>query len=191
VFFVSAEKTIEALLIVDPQNDFMPGGSLAVPDGDKIFSPLNALMPKFDLVIASQDWHPKNHSSFVSQGGIWPPHCIQGSSGAEFHSDLDQSRLGLIVRKGYLPNREQYSCFDNTGLAEMLKCRGIRTLYIGGVATDYCVLQSTLGALEGNLKVVILTDCIKAVNLKPNDGQQALKQMTEAGAQMSKSTDLI
>lgn len=183
-------RTSDALLIVDPQNDFMPGGSLAVSEGDQIFMALNPLVHQFDLVIASQDWHPVNHISFVAQGGPWLPHCLQGTKGADFHRDLDQSRLALIVRKGFDPQREQYSCFDQTGLAKMLLARGVERIFVGGVATDYCVLNSVLGALEGGLKVQVLLDCIRAVNVKPDDGKRALENMQAAGAALTTSKDI-
>lgn len=181
----------EAMLIVDPQNDFTPGGTLAVPEGDRIFSVINPLTTKFDLVVASQDWHPAGHISFASQGGPWPPHCVQGTKGADFHPDLDQSRLALIVRKGFDPVKEQYSCFDQTGLAKMLIARGVKTLFVGGLATDYCVLNSVLGAIDGGLQVNVLVDAIRAVNVHPKDGSNALENMKQAGAKLLSSSDIF
>lgn len=181
---------MNALLIVDMQNDFMPGGALAVPDGDKIIPVINHLIAKVPFVLASQDWHPANHISFKQQGGPWPPHCVQKSLGADFHPLLDQSKISLIQRKGYLPEREQYSAFDQTGLAEMLKCRGVKHLFITGVATDYCVLWSTLGALEGGLDCTVVLDGIKAVEVHPGDGEKALEKMKAAGAKLMTSREL-
>lgn len=182
---------MEALLIVDMQNDFMPGGALAIPDGDKVIPVINKLSAKIPFVLASQDWHPRNHISFKERGGPWPPHCVQKSKGADFHPDLDQSKISLIQRKGYLPDREQYSAFDQTGLAEMLKCRGVEHLYITGVATDYCVFWSTLGALEGGLKCTVVLDGVKGVEVQPGDVEKALEKMKQAGAQFATSDEVL
>ena len=181
---------LKTLLIVDPQNDFMPGGSLAVPEGDAIIPVLNNLMPAFDLVIASQDWHPADHISFKDQGGLWPPHCVQKTPGADFHPQLDQSKLSLIIRKGWRRDREQYSCFDETELAPMLRARGVKRIYVGGLATDYCVLNSVRGALDGGLEVNVILEAIRAVNVKPDDGRRALADMEAAGARLVSSTNL-
>lgn len=182
---------MKALLIVDMQNDFMPDGSLAIPTGDEIIPVINRLSDRFPFVLASQDWHPINHISFQEQGGPWPPHCVQKSKGADFHPDLNQSKISLIQRKGYLPQREQYSAFDQTGLAEMLKCRGIKRLYISGVATDYCVKMSTLGALEGGLETTVILDAIKGVEVTPGDVEKALETMKQAGAKFAKSSEVL
>ena len=181
---------LTALLIVDPQNDFMPRGSLAVPEGNEIFSTVNTLTRQVPLAMASQDWHPVNHISFKEQGGPWPPHCVQGTAGAEFYPELDQSRVALIVRKGYLPEREQYSCFDQTGLAQMLKGREMRDLLVTGVATDYCVLWSALGALEGGLKVFVVKEGVRGVEVNPGDVEQAFDKMAGAGAEIISSREI-
>lgn len=187
---VKVEPT-DSLVIVDPQNDFMPGGALAVPNGDEIIPILNRLVPRFQLVVASQDWHPVNHISFIGRGGPWPPHCVQGTLGAEYHADLDQSRLSIIVRKGYDPDVEQYSCFDAVSrLADMLKGREVGRVFIGGLATDYCVRYSTLGALDGGLAVFVIVDAVRAVDVKPGDNEKALSEMESAGAFLIQSSDL-
>ncbi|MCL5291984.1 MAG: nicotinamidase [Actinobacteria bacterium] len=181
----------DALVIVDPQNDFMPGGALAVPGGDEIFPILSPLIRSFPLVVASQDWHPANHISFKEQGGPWPPHCVQRTKGAEFHPDLDQSRLSIIVRKGFDARHEQYSCFDETSkLSGMLKGRGVSRIFVVGVATDYCVRYSVHGALEGGLGVFVLTDAVRGVDVKPGDSERALAEMKAAGAVLITSSEL-
>lgn len=181
----------DALVIIDPQNDFMPGGALAVPGGDEIFRVLNPLVHRFSLVVGSQDWHPADHISFRDRGGPWPPHCVQKTKGAEYHPDLDQSRLSVVVRKGYDPDIEQYSCFDEKSrLAEMLRGRGVGRIFIGGVATDYCVRYSTLGALRGGLEVYVLTDAVRGVDVNPGDSERALEEIKSAGAYLITFSDL-
>lgn len=180
----------DALFIADPQNDFMPGGMLAVPQGDEIFAALNPLTHKLPLVICSQDWHPANHISFKERGGPWPPHCVQKSWGADFHPALDQSRAALVLRKAFDPDREQYSAFEETETADMLKGRGIRRLFIGGVATDYCVLFSTLDARKGGLECFVILDGIRAINAEPGDDMRALAKMEEAGAHLISSGEV-
>ncbi|MEK7280616.1 MAG: isochorismatase family protein, partial [Nitrospirota bacterium] len=140
-----------ALIIVDVQNDFCPGGALPVIDGDKVVPVLNGYIKRFREegapVIATRDWHPNNHNSFKESGGIWPPHCVQGTLGAQFHPGLDLSGDVRIISKGASPKDEAYSGFQGTYLATELKKKGIQTLYIGGLATDYCVKHTVLDAL--------------------------------------------
>ncbi len=183
-------RDLDVLFIADPQVDFMPGGALPVPGGDHIFGPLNPLTHRFHLVIASQDWHPANHISFKERGGPWPPHCVQLSPGAELHPEMDQSNLGLIVRKGYLPDQEQYSAFHKFDLAGMLRGRCSERLYVAGVATEYCVHDSALGALEGDLEVYILRDCVGPIEVEPGDEERALADLEKRGARIITSGDL-
>lgn len=180
----------DALFIADPQNDFMPGGVLAVPEGDRIFEALNPLTHRLPLVICSQDWHPENHVSFKIRGGPWPPHCVQRTPGADFHPDFDQSRAAIVLRKAFDPDLEQYSAFEATETVDMLKGRGIRRLFIGGVATDYCVLFSTLDALKGGLEAFVILDGVRAINAEPGDDMRALAKMEEAGARLISSSEV-
>jgi nicotinamidase/pyrazinamidase len=177
-------RSPDALLIVDPQVDFCPGGALPVPDGDAIFPAVNAAAASVPLVVASRDWHPAGHCSFESQGGPWPPHCQAGTGGAEFHPALDRSHLAEVFSKGTDPDRDAYSAFDGTGLAQWLRARGVRRLLVGGLATDYCVRASVLDARKEGFDVVVLEDGIGAVEVHPGDGDRALAEMREAGAEV-------
>ena len=179
-----------ALLIVDLQNDFCQGGALAVRGGDEITEPLNRLMTKFPLVITTQDWHPENHVSFKTQGGPWPPHCVEGTQGAELHPKLDQKKIGLKILKADKPEKDAYSGFDGTGLAAELKKRKINRLYLAGLATDYCVKQTALNALKLHFEVFVLTDLIRAVELEPGDAERALTEIKQAGGMLIQSQDL-
>lgn len=171
----------DALLIIDVQNDFLPGGSLAVPAGDAVIAPLNVAIAAFTRkslpIIASRDWHPANHCSFKAQGGIWPPHCIAGSSGAAFAAGLRIPETALVVSKAMLPEADAYSAFDGTQLADELHKMGVRRLIVGGLATDYCVLATVRDALALGLDVVVLTDAIRAVDVNPGDGRAAIEKM--------------
>ena len=142
-----------ALIVVDVQNDFCPGGTLAVPDGNAVVPKINDAMTYFDIVVASQDWHPEDHCSFVAHGGQWPKHCVAGTSGADFHPDLDVARITHIVRKAYKSGQDAYSAFEGTGLAAMLKALGITTVFVCGLATDYCVKATALDARKAGFNV--------------------------------------
>jgi nicotinamidase/pyrazinamidase len=185
-----------ALVLVDVQNDFCPGGALAVREGDQVVPALNRLMPLFPVVIAGQDWHPEKHCSFKSQGGPWPPHCVQGTRGAELHPGLDQSRIAHYVRKADAPERDSYSEFnghDETGhtLDALLNKHGVKTLYVGGLATDYCVRATVLDGLARGYEVYVITDAVRAVNVRPNDGEKALLEMAARGARLVTSDELL
>jgi nicotinamidase/pyrazinamidase len=179
-----------ALLIVDPQVDFCPGGALAVPQGDAIFPAVNEVASRVPLVVASRDWHPADHCSFEARGGPWPPHCQAGTPGAEFHPALDRSHLAEVFSKGSDRDQEAYSAFDGTGLAEWLRSRHVRRLLVGGLATDYCVRASVLDARREGFEVAVLEDAIGAVEVHPGDGARALAEMRAAGAELSRSTDI-
>src|SRR2546427_6634653 len=163
-----------ALLIVDPQVDFCPGGALAVPRGDAIFPAVNEVATRVPLVVASRDWHPADHCSFEVRGGPWPPHCRAGTPGAEFHPALERDRLVEVFSKGTNPDQEAYSAFDGTGLAEWLRSRGVRRLLVGGLATDYCVRASVLDARGAGFEVVGLGDRSGAGEVGRGDGDRAL-----------------
>jgi nicotinamidase/pyrazinamidase len=176
----------DALIIVDLQNDFCPGGALAVPEGDKIVPVLNAYIERFSnsksLIVATRDWHPENHISFVEQGGIWPKHCVQNTKGAEFHPDLKLPSDSVIVSKATEPDKEAYSGFDGTNLEKLLKGKGVTRLFVGGLATDYCVRATVLDALRLGFCVFLLLDAIKGVNVQPEDSERAIVEMLEKGA---------
>jgi nicotinamidase/pyrazinamidase len=180
----------DALLIVDPQVDFCPGGALPVPAGDAIFAPLNQVARRFETVAASRDWHPADHLSFRNRGGPWPPHCVAGSAGAEFHPSLDRAVIGHVVSKGTDRDQEAYSAFSGTDLEAWLRERGVRRLFVAGLATDYCVRQSALDARAAGFDVVVLEDCVGAVDVQPGDGQRALEEMEAAGATLARSEEL-
>jgi nicotinamidase/pyrazinamidase len=182
-----------ALLIVDPQNDFFPGGALPVPEGDRVVAPLNRAAQCFaaaDLpVFVSRDWHPAETGHFHSHGGPWPLHCVQGTTGAYFHPDLLLPENTIIISKGIDPHTDGYSAFDGvswTGLpfAELLANRNIQHLFIGGLATDYCVRATVLEALKQGLAVTLLIDCVAGVDIIPGDSQRALEEMEQAGARI-------
>src|SRR5919198_3565578 len=174
----------DALLIVDPQIDFCPGGALAVPGGDRIFDAVNRAAEMAPVVVASRDWHPPDHISFREQGGIWPVHCVRETKGAEFHPKLDQSRIDKVVSKATERSQEAYSAFGGTDLEEYLSSLGVKRLFVGGLATDYCVRQSVLDGRKAGFDVVVLKDAIGAVDVSPGDGERALQEMRAAGAEI-------
>jgi len=189
----------DALVIVDVQNDFCPGGTLAVPDGDAVVAPLARAAQRFATVgaavYATRDWHPSRTKHFKEHGGLWPPHCVQGTKGAEFHAGLVLPASTTIVSKGRNPDEDAYSAFqseDERGrpFGEVLRSRHITRLFVGGLATDYCVKATVLDALRAGLQVVVLDDAIRAVDLTPGDGERALVEMTVAGASCSGSRQL-
>ncbi len=175
-------QTADCLVIVDLQNDFMPGGALPVPGGDEIVAPINDLAARFPLVIATQDWHPEEHCSFAESGGMWPPHCVQRTWGAKLHAKFDMNRIHLIVLKGQHQDHDAYSGFQETTLKEDLLEHGIKRVFICGLATDYCVKQTAFDALKNRFQVFVLTDLVRAVNLNPGDGERALAEMQAKGA---------
>jgi nicotinamidase/pyrazinamidase len=183
-------KSDDALLIVDPQVDFCPGGTLAVPGGDAIFPAVNRAAERLPVVVASRDWHPADHVSFRARGGPWPVHCQAGTPGAEFHPSLDRDRLEQVFSKGTDRDQEAYSAFQGTGLAEWLRRRGVQRLFVAGLATDYCVMASVLDARGAGFEVVVLEDAIGAVEVKPGDGRRAVEEMQRAGATVARSGDL-
>ena len=184
----------DALLLVDVQNDFLEGGSLAVPDADAILPVLNNYLVLFSdkslQIVASRDWHPAGHCSFVENGGQWPAHCVADTAGAEFSKSILLPASCHIVSKATTADHEAYSGFDGTALSSSLKEQGIKRLFVGGLATDYCVLQTVLDALSHGFLVVLLVDAIRAVDVQKGDGEQAIATMTENGAQTTIITDI-
>ena len=181
----------DALIIVDVQNDFCPGGALAVAGGDEVVPALNHVIEKFTEaglpIFAMRDWHPEKTIHFKTHGGLWPVHCVQGTRGAEFHADLKLSNDAVVVSKGMAADDDSYSGFDatdisGTPLAALLRQKGIKRIFVGGLATDYCVKHTVLDGLKEGFEVVLLGDSIRAVNLKPQDGELAIDEMVRAGA---------
>jgi nicotinamidase/pyrazinamidase len=181
----------DGLLLVDPQNDFCPGGALPVADGDAVIPVLNAWVTAAERagipIFVSLDWHPARTTHFTAGGGVWPPHCVMGTPGAAFHPALRLPPAASIVSKGMGETEDAYSAFQardaaETPLATLLGERGVRHVYVMGLATDYCVKASTLDALDSGLRVTLVPAGMRAVNLQPNDGQQALELMRRAGA---------
>jgi nicotinamidase/pyrazinamidase len=182
------------LVIEDVQNDFCPGGSLAVPGGDEVVPVLNRYIELFRKqglpVYASRDWHPENSSHFKTAGGVWPVHCVQGTDGARFHPELRLPDDTLIISKGMDPAQDGYSSFEavtenGEEFHVSLWDRGIRHLYIGGLATDYCVKNTVLDALRRGFSVTLLIDAVRGVDLEPGDAETAIRQMVEAGADIA------
>jgi nicotinamidase/pyrazinamidase len=186
----------DALIVVDVQRDFMPGGALPVPEGDKVVAPLNQYIERFSKanlpVFFTRDWHPKDHISFKGHGGIWPPHCVQDTEGAQFHPDLKiPTDNKFIISKGTSRDFDAYSGFQGTILDDLLRERGIKRIFVGGVATDYCVKNTVLGGINLGYFVFLLTDAIKGVDVKPGDSTQAIEDMQRAGAVAITLEDII
>lgn len=186
-------KLKKALLIVDVQNDFCPGGALAVPEGDKVVPEMNKYIKVFSAkklpIFASRDWHPVRTKHFKDFGGLWPVHCLQNTKGAAFHLKLKIPKTAILLYKGMSPEEDSYSVFQaqderGVGFLNLLKMLEIKELYIGGLATDYCVRFSTLDALKHGLKVRLLADAIKGVDLKKGDSLKAIRLMCKHGAKM-------
>lgn len=192
-------QNTDALIVVDVQNDFCPGGALGVPRGDEVVTVLNEWIKKFKErglpIVYTQDWHPEDHISFNKRGGPWPDHCVQGSAGASFHPDLIVE--GVIFRKGFDPEKEAYSGFDgylvrddgsideNTSLATWLKQQGVKRIFVGGLTTDYCVRATVLDGLKNGFQVQVLTAACRPVDVNPGDGERALSEMQAAGARLA------
>ncbi|MEM2938674.1 MAG: nicotinamidase [Candidatus Bathyarchaeia archaeon] len=184
----------DALIVVDVQIDFCPGGSLPVPEGDKIVPVLNKYIEKFDrsgaLIFATRDWHPSNHISFKDYGGLWTPHCVQGTDGANFHPNLQLPERVKIVSKATDPFKEAYSGFEGTNLAEDLRRAGVKRVFVGGLATEYCVKNTVLDALNLGFETFILEDAVRGINVKPSDIEKAMKEMLGKGAKKITLSDL-
>jgi nicotinamidase/pyrazinamidase len=204
---------MKALVLVDLQNDFLPGGALAVPDGDAVIPVANRLQAAFPLVVATQDWHPANHGSFAANHPgrkvfeqielnglpqtLWPVHCVQGTSGAELAPRLQRERIAKIFPKGTDAGIDSYSgLYDNghrksTGLGEWLKAEGVTEIFVCGLATDYCVKFTALDAAHLGFKTHFIQDASRGVNLQPNDVQNAIAEMNRAGIDTVQSSDIL
>jgi nicotinamidase/pyrazinamidase len=181
----------DALLIVDVQNDFCPGGSLAVNKGNEVVPVLNQWIGEAHrlgvAVYASRDWHPARHISFRERGGPWPPHCIQGTPGAAFHPDLKLPANVQLISKAESPDEDSYSAFGGTDLAERLRRAGVRRVWIGGLTQDYCVRETSLDAIREGFEVHVIVGGTRAVNVHPEDGRRALEDIRHAGAILEES----
>lgn len=185
----------DALLIVDVQNDFCPGGALEVPGGDAVVPVLNhwidAAREARIPIYASRDWHPEGHISFVERGGPWPPHCIQNTQGAAFHPDLQVPEEAAIISKGTDPDRDQYSAFDDTGLAKRMRDQGVQRVWTGGLAQDVCVRASVLDGVNEGFDVHLIAPATRPVDVNPGDGERALDDMREAGAVIEEEAEPV
>jgi nicotinamidase/pyrazinamidase len=187
----------DALLIVDPQIDFCPGGALAVAEGDRIIPVLNGYIEKFRQagapIFATRDWHPEKTSHFNTGGGPWPPHCVQGTRGAQFHPELKLPSEVVIVSAGMEADEDGYSGFlgrDDRGvkLADLLRQRGVERIFVGGLATDYCVKHTVIDGLKERFEVVLLEDAVRGVNLQAGDSERAIEEMVRSGAEVLKDS---
>jgi nicotinamidase/pyrazinamidase len=194
---------MDALLVVDFQNDFTPGGALPVERGDEIAEPINAIADRFDFVAATRDWHPADHGSFVGvdvdpekwegvdSPGIWPVHCVQGTPGAELHPALDRAQIDVVVDKAQDPHTQGYSAFHGGDLADVLRERGVDHVYIAGLATDYCVKHTVLDAVREGFAVTVVDDAVRGIEVEPGDIARAQETMREAGAEFVTSGELL
>ena len=204
---------MKALILIDIQNDFLPGGALAVPEGDKVIPVVNRLQPAFPVVVATQDWHPANHGSFAaSHPGksvfeqiefnglpqtLWPAHCVQNTNGAELAAALNREHIAKVFPKGTDEGIDSYSgLFDNghrksTGLGEWLKAQGVTEVFVCGLATDYCVKFTALDAAQMGFKTQLIEDASRGVNLRPGDVKNAIEDMKHAGIRIVQSADLV
>jgi nicotinamidase/pyrazinamidase len=184
----------DALILVDVQLDFLPGGSLAVPRGDEVVPALNRYIAVFRRltlpVVATRDWHPPDHCSFKAQGGPWPPHCVAGSDGARFAALLDLPCEGRIVSKATTRDKDAYSGFEGTDLDDWLKRAGVSRVFVGGLATDYCVLNTVRDALRLGYATFLLLDAVRAVDVAPGDGDRAIDEMLGLGARAMRFEDV-
>jgi nicotinamidase/pyrazinamidase len=185
----------QALIVVDIQRDFCPGGALPVTDGDKIIPTVNDLVRAFEEaslpVFFTRDWHPKNHMSFKAYGGLWPPHCIRNTPGANFHPSLTVPREAEVIDKGMPQAEDAYSGFQGTDLAQRLHSLHVGQIYVAGLATDYCVKNTVVDGVAKGFETCVITDCVKGVNLKPTDSAVALKSMLSQGATQTTSGRLL
>lgn len=184
-------STNDALVVVDVQNDFCPGGALAVEQGDRVVPILNRWIERAQgggaVITASRDWHPADHVSFTDRGGPWPVHCVEHTSGAAYHPDLRLPEQTIEILKGRDANRDQYSAFDDTGLGEQLRERDVRRVWVGGLALDVCVRASVLDALDEGFEVHLIRAATRAVNANPGDGERAIDEMKQAGTIVEES----
>jgi nicotinamidase/pyrazinamidase len=182
-------QTGDALIVIDVQRDFLPGGALAVPEGNAVIAPLNRCISAFGSrqlpIFATRDWHPPNHCSFRAQGGPWPPHCVAGSPGAQFGAELALPATGRVISKAMGSDADAYSGFEGTDLAQQLRSLGCKRIFLGGLATDYCVRATALDARAAAFEVLVLEDAVRAVEVKPGDGMRALSELVSRGVRLA------
>ncbi len=187
---ITLNKT-DALLVTDVQNDFLPKGALPVPDGEQVIPVLNEYASRFNKsgahVLVSRDWHPANHMSFKTQGGPWPPHSVQNTKGAQFHRDLKLPDGTHVISKATRPDHEAYSAFDGTELGDELHKRGVKRFFVGGLATDYCIVNTVLDARKLGFETIVLMDAVRGIDVKPGDVDKAVAAMVKAGATQATS----
>ncbi|MBV8074222.1 MAG: nicotinamidase [Candidatus Eremiobacteraeota bacterium] len=181
----------DALIVVDVQNDFLPGGSLSVAEGRRVIAPINRLMPRFPFVVATRDWHPHDHRFFARHGGPWPDHCLQGTHGAELDAELAREHVDLLVSKGVDPQTDGYSGFAATGLEDVLRRRATRRVFVCGLATDYCVKATALDARGHGFETYVFGDAIAAVNVNPGDEERAKEELSAAGIPLIESAEFL
>jgi nicotinamidase/pyrazinamidase len=176
----------DALVVTDVQRDFLPDGALAVPDGDEVIAPLNRYLAEWQArrlpVVLTRDWHPPDHCSFQARGGPWPPHCVAGSPGAAFDRRLAAPPSAIVISKATEREREAYSAFEGTDLESRLRAAGVRRVFVGGLASEYCVLATVRDALARGFGAVVLVDAIRAIEAHPGDGRRATEEMLRLGA---------
>lgn len=184
----------DALVVVDVQNDFLPGGSLAVPHGDEVVPVINDYLRRFGErrlpIFATRDWHPVEHCSFQLQGGPWPPHCVADTPGAQFAADLRLPPAATVISKATRQEADAYSGFGGTDLAGRLRAAEVSRVFVGGLATDYCVLNTVKDALKEGFETVLLVDAVRAVEVQPGDGERAVAEMQAAGARLARRENL-
>ncbi|MBV8368489.1 MAG: nicotinamidase [Candidatus Eremiobacteraeota bacterium] len=180
----------DALIVVDVQHDFLPGGALGVAEGERIFEPIDELAPRFARVYATRDWHPPDHSSYAEQGGPWPVHCVAGTHGAAFDPRLDLQNVDVVVDKGIDRETDGYSGFAATSLESDLREHGVKRVFVCGLATDYCVKATALDARAAGFEVVVIEDASAAVNVDPADEERALREIRSAGAAVARSGEI-
>ncbi len=184
----------DALLVTDMQIDFLPGGALPVVNADELIPVINSYIKRFENtahIIASRDWHPPNHMSFKPQGGPWPPHCVQNTAGAKFKPDLKLPSETLVISKAADPKREAYSVFDGTPIEEELRKMDVKRLFVAGVATDYCVVNTVLDARKLGLETFVLMDATLGIDVNPGDVDRAVDVIVKSGAQQATSADFL
>jgi nicotinamidase/pyrazinamidase len=172
---------MEALIMVDMQNDFCSGGALEVPDGDAVIEPVNALARGFEYVIATRDWHPPDHASFAIHGGPWPVHCVRGTPGAQIHDRIDASQIDSVVDAGRTPEMEGYSGFEDTDLERLLREHDVDTVHLAGLALDYCVKETALDAARAGFEVIVHLDATRPVEAQAGDGERAIADLRAGG----------
>jgi nicotinamidase/pyrazinamidase len=175
---------MEALIVVDVQNDFCAGGALPVPDGEAVVEPVNRLAAQAQFVVATRDWHPPDHRSFAEHGGPWPVHCVRDTAGAQLHPGVERAQLDLVLDKGHARDREGYSGFEGTELETLLRDRGVETVHVAGLALDYCVKETALDAKRAGFDVVVHRGATRAVEVDPGDGDRAVAALREAGVEV-------